>query len=136
VTNLTLLGGSLVINGDGIYASEQLTISNAKLDLTFPDMTDPLKFLVDFSVSPSEPSFSIETSSISLPNPFGSNMFSVALDDLGISGEIVKANGETSATYMVSVKSVELGGESTGLGGSVLFPHGKPQGAKLDAMDM
>jgi hypothetical protein len=34
------------------------------------------------------------------------------------------------------VKSVDLGGESTGLGGSVLFPHGKPQVAKLDAMDM
>lgn len=135
MTDFTLLGGAVVINGSGTYVPDNLTIKEASLVLSIPGAPAPLAFEVGLTVTPDETSFSVLTSSLTLPSPFG-NMFSVTFNNLGITGEIMKVQEKPSATYSISTTSVLLGGSSTGLGGSIIFPEGKPQVAVLDAMNM
>ncbi|KFZ24936.1 hypothetical protein V502_00571, partial [Pseudogymnoascus sp. VKM F-4520 (FW-2644)] len=135
MTDVALLGGAIVINGFGKYTKKLLKISAASLVLTIPDMADPLDFQVELSVTPEETNFSVSTSKLTLPSPFG-NMFSVTFEALGIAGNIVQVQGKAVPTYTLSTTSVLLGGNPTGLGGSIILPEGKPQIAVLDAMNM
>lgn len=135
MTDVALLGGAIVINGFGQYTEKLLKISAANLVLTIPGVSDPLDFDVELSVTPDETNFSVSTSKLTLPSPFG-NMFSVTFENLGISGNIVQVQGKAEPNYTLSTTSVLLGGSSTGLGGRIIFPGGKPQVAVLEAMGM
>ncbi|GIK07592.1 hypothetical protein Aspvir_003258 [Aspergillus viridinutans] len=133
--DVALLGGAIVVNGFGQYTEKRLTISAASLVLKIPGMADTLDFQVELTVTPEETNFNVSTSKLTLPSPFG-DMFSVTFQTLGIAGNIVQVKGKTVPTYTLSTTSVLLGGKPTGLGGSIIFPGGKPQIAVLDAMNM